>query len=383
MPHNPRMPIRPFAGAACAALLLVACATATAPTAPVMSTPRVVPAAPVAMPATVAEAWETARVPAEELDSLAAWQSPGGATWLFASAKSTDRVLVYDGQDGQPLRQLGGPGKGPGEFDRPNGLAVYADHLFVVERDNHRVQVFTLPALESLGSFGDEVLRSPYGLWINETEPGELEVYVTDSFMYGDRHDVVPPLHELDQRVRRFRVAFDHLGRLRATHAGHFGDTTAAGALRIVESIGGDAANDRLLVADESRDGSDGHGGSTLREYDLAGRASGRSLPEGSFDAEAEGVALWACPGGGGYWIAVDQLAPLTRFHLFDRATLAAAGSFQGQVTAHTDGIALDATASGRFPGGVLYAVSDDALITAFDLRDVAATLGLDRACTE
>ena len=81
--------------------------------------------------------------------------------------------------------------------------------------------------------------------------------------------------------------------------------------------------------------------------------------------------------------MAVAQLAPLTRFHLFDRATLAAVGSFQGRITAHTDGVALDATATARFPGGVLYAVNDDASVTAFDLRDVAAALGLDRACTE
>ena len=76
-------------------------------------------------------------------------------------------------------------------------------------------------------------------------------------------------------------------------------------------------------------------------------------------------------------------MAPLTRFHLFDRDTLRAAGTFQGTATAHTDGVALDATATPRFPGGALYAVNDDASVTAFDLRDVAAALGLDRNCTE
>ena len=332
---------------------------------------------------TVAEAWESARTPADEIDSLAVWTASEGATWLIASAKSSDRLLVYDAQTGAQLRSVGGPGKGPGKFDRPNGLAVSGDKLFVVERDNHRVQVLALPGFEPLGSFGDDVLRSPYGLWINETEPGELEAYVTDSFMYGQRFDVVPPLAELDQRVRRFRVHFDQLGRLRTVYAGAFGDTTPQGALRIVESIGGDAANDRLLVADESRDGGKGRGGSTLREYDLGGHPSGRSLPEGSFAAEAEGVALWACPQGDGYWIAVDQLAPLTRFHLFDRATLRPVGSFQGERTAHTDGVALDASATPRFPGGALYAVNDDASVTAFDLREVADALGLDRTCTE
>jgi 3-phytase len=386
--HNPRMPIRLLAGA-CAALLLAACATAPAPALPAPAPPpasALGPAtdAPGQPAAGVGEAWESARTPEEELDSLATWTAPDGAMWLIASAKSTHRLLVYDAATGRELRRFGSRGSAPGQFDRPNGLAVFGDQLFVVERDNHRVQVFNLPGLEPLGSFGDDVLRSPYGIWLNETEPGELEAYVTDSFMYGKHFDVLPQLSEMDQRVRRFRVQFDQLGRLRVAYGGAFGDTTAAGALRIVESIAGDAGNDRLLVADESRGDGDTRRGSTLREYDLGGRPSGRSLPDGSFAAEAEGVALWACPDGGGYWIAVDQLAPLTRFHLFDRGTLQPAGTFQGRTTAHTDGIALDAIASARFPGGALYAVSDDASVTAFDLRDVAATLGLaDRSCTD
>ena len=379
------MPIRPLAGA-CAALLLAACATAPAPqpepTRPALvaepATPSIVPA-----PLLVAEAWISAPLPSEELDSLATWTSEDGQAWLIASAKSSHRLVVYDAATGALLRTVGNKGEAPGQFTRPNGLAVFADRLYVVERDNHRVQVLSLPGFEPVGSFGQDVLRSPYGIWLNETEPGELEAYVTDSFMYGERFDVVPPLEELSQRVRRFRVRFDQAGRLRTTYAGAFGDTSPAGALRLVESIGGDRANDRLLVADESSDGGDGRGGSTLREYSLSGRASGRSVPDGSFAAEAEGVALWTCGEGRGYWIAVDQLAPLTRFHLFDRATLAPVGSFQGRVTAHTDGVALDAGATPRFPGGALYAVNDDASVTAFDLRDVAATLGLDRTCTE
>lgn len=374
------MPIRLSAGA-CAALLLAACATAPAP-------PRDAPGAAPAVAAsatvpTVAEAWESVRAPAEEIDSLATWIAPGGVPWVIASAKSTDRLLVFDGRDGRQLRTVGGPGQAAGRFDRPNGLAVSGNTLFVVERDNHRVQVFALPGFEPLGSFGGDVLRSPYGIWVHRSAAGELQAYVTDSFMYGRHYDVVPPLEELDQRVRRFRVGFGPDGRVRASLAGSFGDTSPGGALRIVESLAGDAAHDRLLVADEARDGDDGRGGSTLREYSLAGIPSGRSLPEGSFDAEAEGVALWACADGGGYWIAVDQLAPLTRFHLFDRQTLAPVGTFRGAATAHTDGVALAATATARFPAGALYAVNDDASVTAFDLRDVAAALGLDRACTE
>lgn len=388
--HNSRMPIRPLAGA-CAALLLAACASTPAPS-PQASTAVAAEAAaeqaPTALPSAhapleIAEAWISEPMPSEELDSLATWTSENGDTWLIASAKSTHRLVVHDAATGALLRTVGGRGQAPGQFLRPNGLAVFADRLYVVERDNHRVQVLSLPGFEPVGTFGEDVLRSPYGIWLNETEPGELQAYVTDSFMYGARYDVVPPYEELDQRVRRFRVQTDQDGRLRAIYTGAFGDTAPATALRMVESLAGDPAGNRLMIADESRSDDDGHRGSTLREYTLDGDPTGRSMPQGSFAAEAEGVVLWNCPDGGGYWIAVDQLAPLTIFHLFDRLTLEPRGSFQGRTTAFTDGVALDGTASARFPGGAVYAVSNDISVTAFDLRDVVAGLGLSSDCVQ
>lgn len=312
----------------------------------------------------------------DELDSLASWTAEDGRTWLIATAKSTHRLVLFDGDSGARVREVGGEGKAPGQFKRPNGIAVHGDLVFVVERDNRRVQVLSLPEFAPVGTFGEGELRSPYGIWLTEVEPGELDVYITDSFMYGARFDQLPPLAELSQRVRRYRVSTAD-GALRAASTATFGDTAEATALHVVESIAGDPENDRLLIAEE-----DEKRPSTLREYTFAGRYTGRSLPQDAFAAQAEGVVLWSCPGGAGYWIAVDQLAPLTQFHLFDRATLAPRGSFQGAVTAHTDGVALHAATTPSFPSGVLYAVHDDRAIAAFDLRDVAKALGLQDRCT-
>lgn len=361
-----------FSTAVIATLLLTACATAPRPA----TAPPTTQAAPDVN--TIAERYVSAETPQDELDSLATWPTEDGRTWLIASAKSTHRLVVFDADSGERLREIGSEGAAPGEFNRPNGLAVYGDQLFVVERDNHRVQVLSLPDFKPVGSFGENELRSPYGIWLTETEPGELEAYITDSFMYGKKFDEVPPFAELNQRVRRYRVQFDQAGRLRANYGGSFGDVNEDTALRMVESIGGDPVNDRLLVADEDR-----RHLSTLREYTFSGKYTGRSLPQDSFGAEAEGVALWTCPGGGGYWIAVDQLAPLTIFHLFDRITLQPRGSFEGKVTAHTDGVALHAAATPSFPGGALFAVHDDKSVTAFDLRDVAKILSLEQDCTQ
>lgn len=352
--------------------LLAACSTAPAPR------PAAAETVAASQVITVPERYVSVETPADELDSLATWTTDDGRTWVIATGKSSHRLSVYDGDSGERLRDLGGEGARLGQFDRPNGIAVYGDDVFVVERDNHRVQVLSLPDFRPVGSFGEKELRSPYGIWLHEAEPGELSVYVTDSFQYGKAFDQLPPLAELDQRVRRYRVQFDQAERLMASYGGAFGDTREEYALRMVESIAGDPANDRLLVADEDR-----RHLSTLREYSFSGKFTGRSLPQDSFGAEAEGVALWTCPDGGGYWIAVDQLAPLTIFHLFDRVTLAPRGSFQGRVTAHTDGVALHAAATPSFPGGVLYAVHDDKAVAAFDLRDVTRALGLQHGCVE
>lgn len=357
------------------AVLISACST-TRPATPAPGTAT--SAAPAPSVRTVLERFVSPDSAQDELDSLATWPTEDGHTWLIATAKSTHRLVVFDADTGARLREVGGEGKALGEFRRPNGIAVYGDMVFVVERDNRRVQVLSLPDFKPVGSFGENELRSPYGVWMTETEPGELEIYVTDSFMYGKKFDQVPPLAELDQRVRRYRVKFDQVGRLHAQYAGSFGDTTDASALRMVESIGGDPANDRLLIADEDR-----RHESTLREYSFSGRYTGRSLPQDSFAAEAEGVALWTCGDESGYWIAVDQLAPLTIFHLFDRTTLEPRGSFQGETTAHTDGVALHAATTAAFPSGALFAVHDDKSVTAFDLAEVARVLELSPACTQ
>lgn len=372
--HTWRMPTRPafsLIALTAACLLLAACQPQAT---------RGEAARPATSAASVPERYVSPEFAGEELDSLATWTSPDGHTWVIASGKSSNRLSVFDADTGERLRTFGGPGKGVGQFDRPNGLAVSGNLLFVVERDNHRVQAMTLPDFAPAGMFGMDLLRSPYGIWLNQTGPGELDAYVTDSFMYGEGFDVVPPLTELSQRVRRFKLRIGG-AHVEAVANGSFGDTSEAGALHMVESLAGDPVHDRLLIADEATAPRSRH--SNLREYTLAGRYTGRSLPEGSFDAEAEGVALWSCADGSGYWIAVDQLTPLTRFHLFDRKTLRLRATWQGAVTANTDGIALHLAPTPAFPAGALFAVHQDKSVVAFDLREVARTLDLAAGCAD
>ena len=339
-------------------------------------------AAPIA-PVVIEETYVSAAQPDDQLDSLAVWPAAqGDALWLVATAKSSHRVVSFDVDSGERLGEFGGPGSEPGRFRRPNGIAIHGDLAFVAERDNRRVQVLRLPGFTPLGSFGDDVLRAPYGLWLRPLGRDGIDVYVTDNEMRGERYDIVPPLDELNRRVWRFRLRLPADGSgpgidngLRVEARTHFGETSEDAALRVVESIAGDPEHDRLLIADERMPRS------TLREYTLDGRATGRSVPENMFGFEAEGVALWACGPRAGYWVAVDQLSPQTVFHLFARDSLAHVGSFRGLRTAQTDGIALYTAPSRGFPAGALFAVDDDRAIAAFDLRRVAAALSLPATC--
>ena len=321
----------------------------------------------------VKEAFVTASTPEENIDSPASWLQDG-KRMLVASAKATDQLVVYDGDTGQRLRTVGGTGTVLGQLQRPNGVATVDDrYLFVVERDNRRVQMFQLPDFTPLLAFGADALQQPYGLWVQPKGEG-YEVLVSDAYMAGEDaqgEDIIPPLAQLDRRFRRYELT-QAGGKWTARDAGAFGDTGAAGAIRVPESLFGDAANNRLLVAEE-----DVPTGTLLREYDLQGRYLGRDVGKGQYVAQAEGIALMRCADGSGWWVASDQFADRTVFHLFDRRSLAHVGSFAGEVTGLTDGVWLDERGDARFPQGVLYASHLDLGVAAFDWRDIAAALEL------
>lgn len=323
------------------------------------------------------EAFVTEMIPADNIDSPAAWAAPDGTVWVIATAKATDKLVVYDGADGRTLREFGVTGSGKGAFMRPNGVAVVDDLVFVVERDNHRVQTFRLPSFAHVATFGADDLVVPYGVWARRTGDG-YELYVTDAYTAGEDaqgEDILPPLNELDRRVKRYAVTRDGDG-LQARLVGAFGDASEQGALRVVESIWGDPANDRLLIAEE-----DETWANELKVYTMDGQFADRTIGRDTFAAQAEGIALKTCADGGGWWLTTEQGKGRTVFHLFDRRTLAHAGAVTGAKVANTDGIWLHQDASERFPQGALYAVHDDQGMVAFDWRDIAGALSLP-ACS-
>jgi 3-phytase len=334
-------------GAVLLSIAIVGCATGGAPSVDTV---------------TVAEAWSSKPDRADNVDSVAVSVEHG---WVVATTKSTHQLLVLDASTGELVRRVGSEGPGLGEFRRPNGVAIIDDLVLVVERDNHRVQVLSLPEFEPLGAIGAEVLERPYGIAVAASHVA-IDLWVTDNFELPEGDPTGNP--RLAERVRRFRmVRID--GGISSELISSFGETQGEGALWKVETIAVDAANNVLLVVDEteSRMG--------MRIYTLAGEYTGRNIGPEVFEAEPEGIRLWT-DGDAGYWVATDQHAKRTVFHLFDRTTFEHRGAIIGDLTANTDGIEVTSSAVGPFADGALFAVHDDRAVTAFDWRAISAALG-------
>jgi 3-phytase len=330
--------------------------------------PTAMPSSADHSPVVVPEAFLTAFDHADNVDSVAPSATHG---LVAATTKGTHQLLVYDAATGETLRRVGEPGAGPGQFQRPNGIAIRGDLVFVVERDNHRIQVLRLPEFESVGLIGAEELERPYGIDLHQSASGVWEAYVTDYFELDEDPSAVERLNE---RVKHFRIT-DSGDAVTGELVKTFGDLEGPGALMKVETLMLDPAANRILIAEETDE--------TMRFkiYGLDGTYTGRDVDDGLFTAEPEGLALWTCGEDGGYWIATDQHKDFSVFHVLNRGDFSLVGSFIGETVANTDGVGLTREPTDRFPEGAFYAVHDDQGMGGWDLRDIATAVGLDSVC--
>jgi 3-phytase len=315
----------------------------------------------------VQERFVSVPVQAENLDSIAVFADgqPLAEPLAICTAKAGDQLVLFNALSGERKGTVGSRGSSAGQFARPNGILVLGNLCWVVERDNHRVQVLRLPDFSPLALIGGDILRKPYGIAGFQDDAGRFQLFVTDD--YGP---IPPGVAEGDffkERVKHLVVKLQGEGLQLREHRS-FGAVEGAGVLFKVESILVDPQRDRLFLSIEKGPNKG------VVVYRLNGTFSGLTLAGPRFLGEPEGLAF-AQVGGRECLVATDQQPKCSDFHLFDRETLTYLGGFRAARTSNTDGIAVFQNLPALSQGG-LWAIHDDSALALLAWSDIAHALG-------
>jgi hypothetical protein len=109
---------------------------------------------------------------------------------------SADGTLVKSWGEPGNARELRNTRDKPGFFHTPHGIWVFDDKVFVSDRENNRIQIFTLD-----GDFLD--------MWLGYLRPTKLYVDAAERMMY---------VSELDDRISIVDMEGNHLGHIGPGH---------------------------------------------------------------------------------------------------------------------------------------------------------------------
>jgi 3-phytase len=328
----------------------------------------------------VSQTWQSPDWPGDPIDALDIWHGPVNQHWLFAVSGSSDTLLVIDAATGERVRRIAKPGNRSGELKNPTGVAVIDDYLLVAERGNRRVQVFTLPGLVPVTSFGSIELLAPSAIDVRRNAKGSYEVAVTDDY------DLVAQDEPFDSvrsgRVKIFSMNYDG-SRLLCQHLASMIKTSPEDTLlRAVGSIALDDPNAQILIADPAAD--------CIRVYTTNGLYTGKSIGQEKFGGSPAGIAVCvsaqSAPGNPpkpspqkGCLILADRQADLTRLLLYNRTGEIYLGTFSGKERlADSSAIAFTPKSFGPFPNGALFAVDGNSRIKAYGWAAIAEAMELN-----
>lgn len=261
---------------------------------------------------------------------------------IVVTVKDKNEIHVYNAMNGEFKKSI----KRDNAF--PNGVTTINDQfVLVTERDNKQVAVFN-SSMDFLGTFGNDELRSPYGITFYKQEEGLYKVLVTDSYEYNNPRE---------DRILTWDFKIDNES-FNVSSASVLGNQT----LYQVESIYADQHYQTVLVAEEMKEHH------KVMALDLmTGEVKKEDLGNFNRGNDPEGIALVISKDNNGYWICTEQSKTDNRFHLYDRKTLEYMNTMYLDNVSYTDGIAT-AYMHGKW---FLYAVDNDARVVAFELPEI------------
>ena len=261
---------------------------------------------------------------------------------IVVTVKDKNELHVYNAMNGELKKSI----KRENAF--PNGITTINDQfVLVTERDNKQVAVFN-SSMEYLGSFGNNELRSPYGITFYKQDNSSYKVLVTDSYEYNNPRE---------DRILTWDFSIENES-FNVSKASVLGNPT----LYQVESIQADKHYNTLLVAEEMEE----HHKVMVLDL-MTGEVLKEDLGDFNRGNDPEGIALVINKNHQGYWICTEQSKTDNRFHLYDRKTLENFATMYLDNVSYTDGIAT-AYMHGKW---FLYAVDNDARVAAFELPEI------------
>ena len=261
---------------------------------------------------------------------------------IVVTVKDKNELHVYNAMNGELKKSI----KRENAF--PNGITTINDQfVLVTERDNKQVAVFN-SSMEFLGSFGNNELRSPYGITFYKQDNSSYKVLVTDSYEYNNPRE---------DRILTWDFSIENES-FNVSKASVLGNPT----LYQVESIQADKHYNTLLVAEEMEE----HHKVMVLDL-MTGEVLKEDLGDFNRGNDPEGIALVINKDHQGYWICTEQSKTDNRFHLYDRKTLENFATMYLDNVSYTDGIAT-AYMHGKW---FLYAVVNDARVAAFELPEI------------
>ena len=107
---------------------------------------------------------------------------------VFVSQSGVSCLLVYD-LNGTFLEQLGTPGNGEGQFNRPHGITINESNgdIFVCDSYNNRIQIFSNDLLFK-SQFGHKILKNPRDIKLTNEYIYVLCYY--NPFLYSFNYDL-------------------------------------------------------------------------------------------------------------------------------------------------------------------------------------------------
>lgn len=133
---------------------------------------------------------------------------------VFASNNTNGYIQVFN-KDGTEKMRIGEPGSGNGQMNKPWGLALVEDMLYVVDRGNRRILMFSISG-ESLGMFGGADLIDPMGI----CSDNRGNVFVTDGERYRVQVFGIDGVHKqvINCNTYPYDVAIDNVGHVHITY---------------------------------------------------------------------------------------------------------------------------------------------------------------------